>query len=146
MPPLYLALKMFHFLGLALGVGASFVMLALGRYGRALPADERAKLMLGAGGAVAKNGSIGLALLIVTGLGMFFMRGPATVMAAGGPAFHAKLTLVVILSGVVGYSQVLRKRAREAGGGPALAKMPRVAVALLLLSVATVVAAVIAFQ
>jgi alkylation response protein AidB-like acyl-CoA dehydrogenase len=55
--------------------------------------------------------------------GMFFMRGPGAVMAAGGPAFHAKLTLVVILCGAVGYSQVLGKRAREAGGGPALAKL-----------------------
>lgn len=146
MPPLYLALKMFHFIGLSLGVGASFAILALRLYARALPPDECAKLTLGAGGALSKNGSIGLGLLIVSGLGMFFMRGPATVMAAGGPAFHAKLTLVVILSGVLGYSQVLRKRAREADGGPALAKMPRVGAALLLLSVATVVAAVIAFQ
>ncbi len=146
MPPLYLALKVLHFVGLSLGVGASFAMLALGLYARTLPAEERPKVLLGAGGAVSKNGSIGLGLLIVTGLGMFFMRGPATVMAAGGPAFHAKLTLVVILSGVLGYSQVLRKKAREAGGGPALSKLPRAGAALLLLGVATIVAAVIAFQ
>ncbi|MEP7049253.1 MAG: hypothetical protein ABJB12_02825 [Pseudomonadota bacterium] len=146
MPPLYLALKMLHFVGLALGVGTGFAMLALGMYARALPADARSKLMLGAGGAVSKNGGIGLGLLIVSGLGMFFMRGPASVMAAGGPAFHAKLTLVVILSGVLGYSQVLRKRAREAAGGPALAKLPRVGAALLLLGVAIIIAAVIAFQ
>jgi uncharacterized membrane protein len=67
-------------------------------------------------------------------------------MAAGGPAFHAKLTLVVILCGVVGYSQALGKRAREAGGGPALAKLPAVGNAILLLGVAIVIAAVIAFQ
>ena len=146
MPPLYLVLKMLHFIGLSLGVGTSFAMLTLGAYASTLPVEERAKVMLGAGSAVSKNGGIGLLVLIVTGLGMFFMRGPAAVMAAGGGAFHAKLTFVVILSGVLGYSQVLRKRAREAGGGPALAKMPKVGAALLLLSVATVVAAVIAFQ
>ncbi len=146
MPPLYLAFKMLHFMALALGVGASFAMLSLGLYARTLPVDERAKVLLGAGGAISKNGSIGLGLLIVTGLGMFFMRGPATVMAAGGPALHAKLTLVVILSGVLGYSQVLRKRVREAGGGPALAKLPQVGAALLVLSLGVIVAAVIAFQ
>ncbi len=146
MPPLYLVLKVLHFIGLALGVGTSFAMLALGMFARSLPADERGKLMLGAGGAVSKNGGLGLGLLIVSGLGMFFMRGPATVMAAGGPALHAKLTLVVIISGVLGYSQVLGKRAREAGGGPALAKLPQVGAALLVLSLAIIVAAVIAFQ
>lgn len=146
MPLLYLVLKMLHFVGLALGVGTSFAMLALGQHARTLPQEARHQLMLGAGGAVAKNGGIGLGLLILTGLGMFFMRGPASVMAAGGPAFHAKLTLVVILSGVLGYSQVLRKRAREANGGPALAKLPQVGAALLLLSVGIIIAAVIAFQ
>jgi len=146
MPLLYLVLKMLHFIGLSLGVGASFASLAVRLHARTIPADQRPMLLLGAGGALAKNGSIGVGVLILTGLGMFFMRGPATVMAAGGPAFHAKLTLVVILSGVLGYSQVLRKRAREAGGGPALSKLPQVSMALLVLGVGIVVAAVIAFQ
>jgi uncharacterized membrane protein len=146
MPLLYLVLKMLHFIGLAVGVGASFAMLALRRYASALPADERAKVLLGAGAAVSKNGGVGLLLMIVTGLAMFFMRGPATMLAAGGGALHAKLTLVVILCGVLGYSQVLRKRAREAGGGPALAKLRQASAALLGLGVAVIVAAVIAFQ
>lgn len=146
MPLLYLAIKMLHFVGLALGVGTGFAMLALGTHARTLPEEARHKLMLGAGGAVGKNGGIGLGLLILTGLAMLFMRGPASVMAAGGPAFHAKLTLVVILSGVLGYSQVLGKRAREANGGPALAKLAPVGAALLLLGVGIIIAAVLAFQ
>ena len=84
--------------------------------------------------------------MLVSGLGMFFMRGPGAVLAAGGPPFHAKLTLVVILCGLVGYSQVLGKRAREAGGGPALTKLPAVGIAISLLGVAIIVAAVLAFQ
>src|SRR3954469_19679256 len=145
MPLLYLALKMLHFIGLALGVGTGFAMLALGLHARTLPEEARHKLMLGAGGAVAKNGGIGLGLLILTGLSMFFMRGPASVMAAGGPAFHAKLTLVVILSGVLGYSQVLRKRAREVDAR-AMATLPKLGAAMLLLGVGIVIAAVFAFQ
>jgi uncharacterized membrane protein len=145
MPFFYLVLKILHFVGLALGVGASFAMLTLRKAGAALSPDERTKFILRAL-SVSKNGSYGLLLLLLSGLGMFFMRGPRAVMVAGGPGFHAKLTLVVILCGVVGYSQALGKRAREAGGGPALAKLPAVSTAILLLGVAIVIAAVIAFQ
>jgi uncharacterized membrane protein len=82
---------------------------------------------------------------VLSGLGMLFMRGPASVMAAGGPAFHAKLTLVVIQAGMHGYSQVLRKRARE-GDARAMARLPKVGAAMLLLGVGIVIAAVLAFQ
>jgi uncharacterized membrane protein len=145
MPIAYLLLKMLHFVGLALGVGASFAAFTLRKAAAELDPDERTKFMLRAL-RVAKNGSYGLALLLVSGLGLFFMRGPGAVMAAGGPAFHAKLTLVVILCGVVGYSQALGKRAREAGGGPALAKLPTVSNAILLIGVGIIIAAVLAFQ
>lgn len=145
MPLTYLVLLMLHFVGLALGVGASFASLTLRRASATLPAAERATFTLRAL-SVSKNGSYGLLLLVLSGLGMFFMRGPGAIMAAGGPAFHAKLTLVVILCGVVGYSQALGKRAREAGGGPALSKLPAVSTAILILGVAIVIAAVIAFQ
>jgi len=145
MPLSYLVLLMLHFIGLAVGVGASFALFTLRRVGAALPESERSAFMLRAL-AVAKNGSYGLLLLLVTGLGMFFMRGPAAVMAAGGPAFHAKLTLVVILCGVVGYSQALGKRARGPGGTAALSKLPAVGNAILLLGIGIVIAAVLAFQ
>jgi uncharacterized membrane protein len=145
MPVPYLVLLMIHFLGLAAGVGTSFAMFTLGKASAGLEPAERRSFMLRAM-AVSKNGGIGFLLLVLSGLGMFFMRGPASVMAAGGPAFHAKLTLVVIMAGVLGYSQVLRKRAREASDARAMAALPKVGVALLLLGVAIVVAAVIAFQ
>lgn len=144
MPVPYLLLLMLHFIGLALGVGASFALLTLRAAARDLDANERAKFMIRAL-RVAKNGSYGLLLLLVSGLGMFFMRGPGAVMAAGGPAFHAKLTLVVVLCGVVGYSQVLGKRAREAGGGPALASLAKISSLILGLGIAIIIAAVLAF-
>jgi len=145
MPFIYHLLLMLHFLGLALGVGASFASFTLRRAGVALEPAERTKFILRTL-SLSKNGSYGLSLLLVSGLGMFFMRGPGPMLAAGGPAFHAKLTLVVILCGVVGYSQVLGKQAREAAGGPALAKLPAVSSAILLLGVGIVIAAVIAFH
>jgi uncharacterized membrane protein len=145
MPIAYLVLLMTHFVGLALGVGASFAAYTLRQAGAELEPAARTQFALRAL-RVSKNASIGLAVLLLSGLGMFFMRGPGAVMAAGGPAFHAKLTLIVILIGVFGYSQMLAKRAREAGGGPALAKLPAVSTASLLLGVAIIIAAVIAFQ
>ena len=145
MSPLYLGLLMLHFIGLALSVGGSFAQFTLRRASRDLEPAERVRFLLRAM-LVSKNGSYGLLLLLVSGLGMLFMRGVGETMRSAGPAFHAKLTFVAILIGLVGYSQVLGKRAREAGGGPALATLPQVSLAILGLGVAIVVCAVIAFQ
>ena len=142
---LYLSLLFLHFLGLALGVGTAFAMFTLGASVRDLPAEERAKFMLRAG-ALRKNGSAGLGLLLLTGLGMFFLRGPMNVLAWGGGAFHAKLTLVVILIGLFGYLQTLLKKVREAGGGPLMAKLPKLTLIMLALNVAIMICAVIAFK
>jgi uncharacterized membrane protein len=145
MPAAYLALLVLHFLALALGVGASFAMFTLGLASRDLNPAERARFMIRAM-AVSKSGSYGFVLLVVTGLGMFFMRGPSNVLAVGGPAFHAKLTLVVIMAFVLGYGQALRKRVRDASGGPSMSALRKVSIALPLLGIAIVTAAVIAFQ
>ncbi len=144
---LYLSILFLHFLGLALGVGTSFAMLTLGAAARDLAPEERTKFMLRVGG-LRKNGSYGLALLILSGLAMLILRGPAAVFAWGGGAFHLKLTLVVILCGFFGYTQSLTKKIREAGGGaPTLmAKLPKVSLIMLGLSIATVAAAVAAFK
>jgi hypothetical protein len=142
---LYLSILFLHFLGLALGVGTSFAMLTLGAAARDLAPEDRTKFMLRVG-ALRKNGSYGLALLILTGLAMFIMRGPAAVFAWGGGAFHLKLTLVVILCGFFGYTQSLTKKIREAGGGPLMAKLPKISLIMLVLSVAIVASAVAAFK
>ena len=142
---LYPLVLFLHFIGLALGVGTSFAMLTLGAASRELPPEDRMKFMMRVS-ALRKNGSYGLALLILTGLAMFIMRGPSAVFAWGGGAFHLKLTLVVVLCGFFGYMQVLNKKIREAGGGPLMAKVPTVSLIILALSVATVAAAVAAFK
>lgn len=142
---LYLSLLFLHFIGLALGVGTSFAMLTLGAAAKDLPPEERTKFMLRAS-ALRKNGSIGLGLLILTGLALFILRGPAAVMAWGGPAFHVKLTLVVILIGFFGYMQVVMKKVRLAGGGPLMAKLPKLGAIMLALSIAIVLSAVAAFK
>jgi uncharacterized membrane protein len=142
---LYLSLLFLHFIGLALGVGTSFAMARLGAAAADLPPEERKKFMLRAG-VLSKNGSAGLGLLILSGVGMFVLRGPREMLAFGGGALHLKLTLVVILCGVFGYLQVVQKKVREADGGPLMAKLPKLGGIMLLLSVAIVAAAVAAFK
>ena len=111
-----------------------------------MPPPERGQFMLRAGGGIAKNGSIGLALLLLSGLGMWFVRGIPQVMAWGGPAFHAKLTLVVIAIIVFGLLQVTAKKVRQAGGGPLMSRLPKLSGLMLLLGLGIIVAAVIAFE
>lgn len=142
---LYLSLLFLHFIGLALGVGTNFAMLTLGAAGQKLAPEERTQFMLRVS-ALRKNGSYGLGLLILTGLAMFILRGPAAVFAWGGPAFHLKLTLVLILCGFFGYTQVLTKKIREAGGGPLLAKLPKLGMIMLGINIAIVASAVAAFK
>lgn len=138
-------LKFLHFVGLALGVGASFALLTLGGAASDLSPEERTKFLLRSS-AVRKNASYGLGLLILSGLGIFILRGPAEVMRWGGGAFHLKLTLVVILIGLFGYTQVVAKKVRLAGGGPLMAKLPTLGKILLALSIAIIASAVAAFK
>ena len=91
---MHTALLVLHFLGLALGVGAGFAQLTLTLATRELSPAERSAFALRAL-ALAKNGSYGLLLLIVSGASMTVLRGVGATFQWGGPAFHAKLTLVV---------------------------------------------------
>ena len=141
---MYKVLLFFHFLGLALGVGTGFANMALGIVTKNLPPEERAPFVLKTL-VLSRNGSIGLLLLLLSGIGMTLMRGVGATFAWGGPAFHLKLTLVVIFLGVFGYMQVLIKKVKQDGGGPTLAKLPKIGPILHLLAMGIMIAAVVAF-
>ncbi len=145
MRAMYTTLLVLHFIGLALGVGTGFAQMTLGIATRNLAPPERAQFMMRAS-ALGRNGSIGLALLLVTGIGMMLLRGVSATMEWGGGAFHAKLTLVVLMIGALGYMQMLIARAKREGGGPAMAKIPKVGRVMLALGVGIVLSAVIAFK
>jgi uncharacterized membrane protein len=139
------ALLIIHFLGLALGVGTSFAMMRLGMATKHLSPAERGGFMKHAL-SLSKNGSLGLTLLIVSGLAMLFTRGASTVFGSGGVAFHVKLTLVLILAGVFGYSQVLLKRIREKQDAAAMGTMAKIGPVMLVTGVGIVITAVLAFH
>jgi uncharacterized membrane protein len=142
---LYEILLILHFIGLSLGVGASFAGFTLRLSMRDLPPAERAAVA-GRFRALGKNGSIGLTLLILSGFGMWFSRGIRETMTWGGGAFHAKLLLVVLLIGTFGYLQVLQKKAARDPSSSAMTLVPKVSTLLLVLGVGVIVAAVVAFK
>jgi uncharacterized membrane protein len=141
----YLTLLFFHFIGLAMGVGTGFANLALGKTMADLPPEERVKVAL-RNLVLSRNGSFGLLLLLVTGIGMTLSRGVSATFEWGGPAFHAKLTLVVLMIGTLGYMQSMIARVKRENGGPAMAKLPTVGKVMFILGLSTVLAAVIAFK
>jgi uncharacterized membrane protein len=132
-----------HFLGLALGVGTGFAMLTLGLSTKDMPPADRGAFMRRAS-MVGMNGSIGLLLLIVSGVALLLNYGLEAVRL-WGPMFHIKLTLVVILIGVFGYMQVLVRKFKS-GDAAAAARLPTVSKIMLLLGVSIVVFAVLTFH
>ena len=142
---MYLALLALHFLGLALALGAGFASLTLSLSTRELPAGERTGLALRTMG-LSKNSSYGILLLLLTGIGMMVSRGVKETFAWGGGAFHGKLALVVLMIGVLGYSQVIGARARRSGAVSELNRVRVMARVQLVLGVLVVIAATIAFK
>jgi hypothetical protein len=134
-----------HFIGLAMGVGTSFAMLRIGIAAKELAPPERVQLFRQVM-SISKNGSVGLGLLIVSGLCMLFTRGVATVFGSGGMAFHIKLTLVLVLAGLLGVSQVRIKRFREKQDAESLANVAKLGPPMMLTGLGIVVAAVLAFH
>jgi uncharacterized membrane protein len=142
---MYDLLLILHFFGLALGVGSSFAFLTLGIASKDLaPADRLAFTKRTF--VLSRNGAIGLVLLIVSGVGFLLTRGVSEVFQWGGPPFHAKLTFVVLLCGLLGYSQVLMKRVRTGSHPDAAKRLPTIARVMLLLNVSIVICAVLAFH
>jgi uncharacterized membrane protein len=142
---MYDLLLILHFIGLALGVGAGLATFSLGLATKDMDPAERGKFMMRAS-ILRKNGSYGLLLLVASGLGFVLERGWGSIAFRGGGFFHAKLTLVVIMLGLLGYSQVLAKKLREQGGGANMGKLMLLGRVMLATGLAIVVLAVLAFH
>ncbi|HEX5071253.1 MAG TPA: CopD family protein [Vicinamibacterales bacterium] len=138
-------LLVLHFLGLAMGlsVGLSSMVMA-GLIDKSAPAE---KAVLGRfPPLMSRVGSIGLALLWITGLGLFFEKWGGFENIGNMPwQFHLKLTLVVILSGLIGYLQSLQRRLRN-GDASVMPTMQRFGRIAFLTAIAIVVCAVWAFD
>ena len=82
-----------HFIGLAMGLGASFANLFLGSVMAKLPPEEAKSFALKAM-VLTKMGHIGISLLILSGL---YLMSPHWRLLSDMPLLMAKLVLVAVL-------------------------------------------------
>lgn len=131
-----------HFLGLAFGLSAGVVNLALrGLVAGADPAEARGLARLPP--VMAQVAGSGLLLLWATGFILTFTKWGG--FGALPWQFHVKLAVVVVLTGAVGLSHALMAKARR-GDGRAAALLPKVAMASFVLVILAVVFAVLTFD
>lgn len=135
-------LLILHFLGLALGLSASIANLMVGRLIAAAAPGDRAVLAR-VPPVMGNVGGTGLILLWISGVALVFTRWGGFGTLPG--LFHAKVTAVVLLTGLVGFTHALQKRARL-GDTSAPAKLGQVGRVMLIVSVTIVVLAVLTFD
>ena len=136
------ALLVLHFLGLAMGFATGFgnmVMASL--MAKASPEDRRVLARFPP--MIVRVGDIGLVLLWVTGLAMVFVKWQGFGNMPG--LFHAKLTTVVLMTLLIGYTHSLAKKV-AAGDAAATVKAQSAGKLIFLLAVATVALAVWSFN
>ena len=133
-----------HFLGLSIGAGTGIYMAALSAYAAKLPDKTEAKsVMLGPGAAVSKVGTVGLGLLLLSGLGMVFVDNIAV---QWDWAFRVKMVLVGLIIVYVAGMHRLASRAKREKVPQAVFIMKKLGPIGPLLAVFTIIAAVMAFQ
>ncbi len=99
----------FHFIGLAMGLGTGIGFMILGITASKLEKKEAGKFMLNAF-SLAKMGQIGLILLVISGL---YLITPFWKILPTTPLLIAKLILVVLLSVLVLANAVAMKKAKN---------------------------------
>jgi len=138
-------LLVLHFFGLAMGLSVSFSGMVMGGLiDKAAPAE---RAVLGRFmPLMTRVGHIGLTLLWVSGLGLLFFKWGGTENFGNLPwQFHAKLTLVVVLTALIGYMGVLQRRAGK-GDTAAMAQIRAVGSVAFVTVIAIVSLAVVAFD
>jgi hypothetical protein len=136
------ALLILHFLGLAMGLSVSIgniVMLNL--ITKAAPPEKAVLARFPP--AISKVGRVGLGVLWVTGLAMFYVNGLS--LSAIRWTFHVKLTAVVLLTILVIYITTLEKRIHR-GDAAAAATIQTVGKLTSLCALTAIIFAVLTFD
>lgn len=130
-----------HFIGLAMGLGASFAFLFLGIAANRMEPERRKELMLNLA-PVSQMGQLGLLVLVLSG---GYLMTPYWSILERTPLLVAKLLLVLVLGAVVGISSSLARKAR-AGDAAAFGKMKKLGPIALITALTIVVLAVSVFH
>ena len=138
-------LLILHFLGLAMGFSVSFANMVIGAVAAKSAPPDRAVLAR-IPPAMTRVGDVGLVLLVGSGLWMLFASwGGFDAFSVLGWPFHVKMTLVLVLLGLIGFIHSLMRKA-QSGDVAAAALIPKVGRVAFLTAVTIVVMAVLAFN
>ena len=142
MPDLNQLLLFLHFLGLGLGATSAFAGPVIGKLMENASEAER-PVLARVPAALSHVSGAGLLLLWATGLVLVFTKWGGFGSLPG--QFHAKLTGVVLLTGVIGMIHANQAKARR-GDRAAAARIPTLGLVGTVLTVAIVLFAVLAFD
>jgi uncharacterized membrane protein len=131
-----------HFIGLAMGLGTSISFIFLGKVAGKLPMEERPKFMINSL-HLSRMGQIGLLLLVISGL---YLITPYWKTLSANSTLIAKLALVIVLIGLLYYSNTLVMKARAENPMPYLLKIRSMGPIILLVVLTIVVLAVFTFH
>jgi len=131
-----------HLFSLVVGVGGGFSLFVLMKKSASLDPQKRAEFMQTAA-FLGKISPFGLLGLIVSGIAMTV---PHWETLAPNHLFHIKLLLVIVLSGIIGFIQVLQKKARTQGPASVAATMNLVAPLPVILNTCIIILAVLIFK
>lgn len=133
----------FHFIGLAMGLGTSFAFMFLGIASTKMEPEAAKKFTLNTF-ALSKMGHIGLTLLVASGI---ILVVPYHQTLGQMPLFIAKLVLVVLLGAIIGVISSNAKKAQVADDPmPFIEKIKSLGRFSMLTSLAIVVLAILNFH
>jgi len=139
----YKFLLVLHMIGLSIGAGTGIYIAAVTRHAaRNLDQAEARALLPGVNGAISGVGTVGLALLVISGIGMAVILGPAAITTV----FVLKMVFVALIAVFVAAMGLLARRARKSGDAGAAATMRRIGPIGPALALLTMAAAVGAFH
>ena len=131
-----------HFLGLTMAMGAGFANLFLGTVAAKLDPAERGSFMAKTA-VLGRMGQIGLALLLLSGLGL---ATPYWKVLDEMPLFIAKLSLVVLLLIVVSRILFLVSKAKKEKNPAIMGKIKPLGMLNFFIGIAIVILAVLVFH
>lgn len=131
-----------HFIGLALGLGTSFAFMFLGMASSKMEKAEAQKFLINSF-ALSKMGNIGLILLFISG---GYLMTPYWSVLTHVPLLMVKLTLFLVLGGLIGYISALVKKAKQGDTEVYLQKISMLGKFAMLTGLTIVVLAVLVFH
>ena len=136
------ALLIFHFLGLAMGLGTSLAFMFFGIAASKMEKNEAMKFTLNTF-ALSRMGHIGITLLVLSGIGLMT---PYWRSLTEMPLLMVKLFLVLVLAGLIGMISARAKKAQAGDTEKHLAAIAAFGKISLLTGIIIVVLAVLIFS